>query len=171
MKNLIKIYDNFFPNDQSAHINNFVLKSLYKLGWEDTEEPQHRAYPNLHSSYSPEDVAKIKILEPILKKVKLTKKHYSKCMVNLTKPLDVNFIHMHPGCIVALYYANMHWDPEWGGETLFYEKDRKTIGLASPYIPNRLVIFDGKVPHTIKSQNLLGPSYRFTIGMFFNKNI
>ena len=72
MKNLIKIYDNFFPNDQSAHINNFVLKSLYKLGWEDTEEPQHRAYPNLHSSYSPEDVAKIKILEPILKKVKLT---------------------------------------------------------------------------------------------------
>ena len=78
---------------------------------------------------------------------------------------------MHPGLIVALYYANMHWDPEGGGETLFYKKDRKTIGLASPYIPNRLVIFDGKVPHTIKAQNLLGPSYRFTIGMFFNKNI
>ena len=37
MKNLIKIYDNFFPNDQSARINNFVLKSLYKLGCDDTE--------------------------------------------------------------------------------------------------------------------------------------
>ena len=70
MINLIKTYDNFFPNDQSANINNFVLRSLYKIGWEDTDEPHHRAYPNLHSSYSPEDVDKIKILEPILKKVK-----------------------------------------------------------------------------------------------------
>ena len=92
-------------------------------------------------------------------------------MVNLIKPLDVNFIHVHPDQLVALYYVNITWNPEWGGETLFYEKDRKTIKLASPYVPNRLMIFDGKVPHTIKSQNLLGPSCRFTISIFFNRNV
>ena len=50
-----------------------------------------------------------------------------------------------------------------------YKKDRKTISLANPYTPNQLIVFDGKVPHTIKSQNLIGPSYRFTISLFFNK--
>ncbi len=168
---MIKTYDDFLPNDQSQEIFNFVIKSLYRIGWEDSDEPQHRSYPNIHSTYSKEDVAKIKILDPVLKKLKLPEKHYDKCIVNLTKPLDVNFIHMHPNQLVALYYANITWSPEWGGETLFYGKDRKTISLASPYVPNRLIIFDGKIPHTIKSQNLIGPSYRFTISMFFNKNV
>ena len=71
--------------------------------------------------------------------------------------------------MVALYYANFTWNSEWGGETIFYKKDRKTIDLANPYTPNQLIIFDGKIPHTIKSQNLIGPSYRFTISLFFNK--
>jgi|TARA_X000001388_G_scaffold43825_1_gene30930 Rps23 Pro-64 3,4-dihydroxylase Tpa1-like proline 4-hydroxylase len=167
----IKTYDNFFPNDHSQKIFNFVINSVYKIGWRDSEEPQHRSYLNIYSSFSEKEVAEVKILEPILKKIKLSKKHYDKCIVNLIKPLDVNFIHMHPDQLVALYYVNITWNPEWGGETLFYEKDRKTIKLASPYVPNRLMIFDGKVPHTIKSQNLLGPSCRFTISIFFNRNV
>ena len=96
-------------------------------------------------------------------------KQYIKCIVNLVKPLDVNFIHVHPDQLVALYYVNITWNPEWGGETLFYKEDRKTISLASPYTPNKLIFFDGKIPHTIKAQNLIGPSYRFTLSIFFNK--
>jgi len=168
---MIKIYDNFLPNDQSSSLFGFIVNSLYKIGWEDTDEPQHKAYSNIHSLYSKEDLEKIKILKPILEKIKLSEKHYEKCVVNLTKPMDVNFIHMHPNKIVAVYYANMSWNPEWGGETIFYKKDRKTVDLCNPYTPNRLVVFDGSIPHTIKSQNIIGPSYRFTISLFFNKNV
>ena len=165
----LKVYDNFFENDHCAEIYNFVSKSYFKIGWEDTEELRHKPYPNLHSAYSTEDLDKIKILEPIIKKFKIPKNKYWKCIVNLTKPLDVNFIHVHPNTLVALYYANLTWNPEWGGETMFYKKDKKTINLANPYIPNRLVFFDGKIPHTIKAQNTIGPSYRFTISLFFTK--
>ena len=168
---MIKTVNDFFPNDQSQAIFNFIIKSLYKIGWEDSDEPQHRAYPNIHSQYSKEDVDKIKILPPILKELKLSEKHYDKCIINLTKPMDVNFIHMHPDQIVALYYANITWNPEWGGETIFYKEDRKTVELCSPFVPNRLIIFDGKIPHTIKSQNLIGPAYRFTMSVFFNKHV
>lgn len=165
---MIKIYSDFFSNGQSSQIFSFVTRSLFKIGWEDTDEPQHKAYPNIHSVYSREDIDKIDLLKPIIKKTKLTEKQYHKCIVNLTKPMDVNFIHEHPKQVVALYYANMSWNPEWGGETIFYKKDRKTVSLCNPYTPNSLVVFDGSVPHTIKSQNLLGPSYRFTISLFFN---
>lgn len=167
---MVKIYDNFLPNDISQTVFNFVIKSYFKIGWEDSEETQHRAYPNLHSNYSEEDLKQIKILDPVMEVMNVNKNQYQRCIVNLTKPMDVNFIHMHPDQIVALYYANISWSPEWGGETLFYEADRKTIGLASPYVPNRLVVFDGKIPHTIKAQNLIGPSYRFTVSLFFNKH-
>ena len=166
----IKTYDNFLSSEHSQKVYNFVYSSLYKIGWDDSLEPQHKVYPNIHSSFSKEDVNQIKILDPILEKIKLSEKQYEKCVVNLVKPLDVNFIHVHPDQLVALYYVNLTWSPEWSGETLFYEEDRKTIGLASPYTPNRLIFFDGKIPHTIKSQNLMGPSYRFTLTIFFNKN-
>jgi Rps23 Pro-64 3,4-dihydroxylase Tpa1-like proline 4-hydroxylase len=165
----IQVHDNFYENDHCQEIYDFVNKSYFKIGWEDSDEPQHKPYPNLHSIYSKEDLDKIKILKPILKKFKIPKDNYLKCIVNLTKPLDVNFIHVHPNMSVALYYANLTWNPEWGGETIFYKKDKKTIDLANPYVPNRLVFFDGKIPHTIKTQNIIGPSYRFTISLFFIK--
>ena len=167
----IKTYDSFLSNEHSQKIFNFIIKSLYQIGWADSDEPQHRGYPNIYSSFSKKEVDNIEILNPILKKTKLLEKQYDKCIVNLVKPLDVNFIHVHPDQLVALYYVNITWNPEWSGETLFYKEDRKTIDLASPYTPNRLIFFDGKIPHTIKAQNLIGPSYRFTLSIFFNKNV
>ena len=38
----------------------------------------------------------------------------------------------------------------------------KDILESSPYVPNRAIIFDGEIKHTIKAQNIMGPSYRFT---------
>jgi len=167
---MIKKYNDFFEIDKTESIHRFVLESYYKIGWTDTDEPRHKAYPNLHSVYSPQDLEKIKILDPILKVLNKSKKHYDSCVVNLIKPLDINFIHTHSNQTVALYYVNLTWDPEWGGETLFYGKDKKTIKLANPYTPNQLLVFKGSIPHTIKSQNLIGPSYRFTISLFFNND-
>tara|TARA_R100000664_G_C2732285_1_gene122570 strand:- start:140 stop:667 length:528 start_codon:yes stop_codon:yes gene_type:complete len=169
---MIKSYENFLSPSSCQLVYNLVISSLYRIGWDDSNEPQHKPYPNLHSEYSFQDLQKLKILEPILKKLKnknITVDNYFRCMINLTKPLDVNFIHSHPDQWVALYYANLTWNPEWGGETLFYKNNKKDILLCSPYIPNKLLIFDGGIPHTIKAQNLIGPSYRFTISIFFNK--
>ena len=71
-----------------------------------------------------------------LKDKNLTVHNYFRCMVNLTKPMDVNFIHTHPDQIVALHYSNLTWNPEWGGETLFYKDNKRDILLSSRYVPN-----------------------------------
>jgi Rps23 Pro-64 3,4-dihydroxylase Tpa1-like proline 4-hydroxylase len=165
---MIKIYNDFLTSEHAVVINSFVLKSLYQIGWYDTEDPEHARYPNLHSVYGIEELNKIKILDPILRKVKHKKITLKRCIVNLTKPLDINFIHVHPKQTVALYYVNLNWNPEWGGETIFYNDDKKKTKLTNLYTPNQLVIFDGSIPHTIKSQNLMGPTYRFTLSLFFD---
>jgi hypothetical protein len=54
-----------------------------------------------------------------------------------------------------LYYPNEHWEKHWGGQLRFFEeviagldnrKDGKQIAEVD-FKPNRLVIFDGRVPH------------------------
>jgi len=167
----IKTFDNFLSPNLAQIVFNTVIRSRYIIGWGDSDEPQNRTHPNLHSPYNKEDVKNLRILDPILKKLNDKKLTFHSCIVNLTKPLDINFIHVHPNQIVALYYCNPTWYTEWGGETLFYEDNKKDIHLSSPYVPNKLIIFDGSVPHTIKAQNLLGPVYRFTVNLFFTKSL
>ena len=131
----------------------------------------HRMYPCLHSPYTFEAVKSVEILDVILDKLKnknITINNYIKCIINLTKNMDVNFIHNHPNQVVFLHYSNLTWNPEWGGETVFYKDNGKDILESSPYTPNRAIIFDGNIKHTIKAQNILGPSYRFTTSLFFN---
>tara|TARA_B100000287_G_scaffold402367_1_gene423220 strand:- start:1151 stop:1864 length:714 start_codon:yes stop_codon:yes gene_type:complete len=47
----------------------------------------------------------------------------------------------------VLVYMNPAWDPQWGGETIFYNDDLDAVRLVQPR-PGRVVIFDGRIPHT-----------------------
>lgn len=169
---MIETYDNFLTPPESTNLFNLIMNSNFKIGWDDSDELQHKAFPNLHAEYNLLDIQKTKLLEPVLDKLKnknIGMNNYIKCIVNLTKPMDVNFIHNHDKQIVALHYSNITWNPEWGGETVFYKDNKKDILFSSPYTPNKLIIFDGEIPHTIKAQNILGTSYRFTTSIFFNR--
>ena len=172
-----EIYDNFFLPPTRDHIFNTVQNSKYTIGWNDSRELDKRAYPCLFSHYNLADLQNLKILDFLLKKTSKSKfkKHIisdnlDKVVVNLTKPHDVNFIHVHPNEIVFLYYVNATWNPEWGGETLLYKDNHSEILFSSPFTPNRVLIFDGEIPHTIKAQNFLGLYYRFTLSLFFKKS-
>ena len=69
-----------------------------------------------------------------------------------------------------LYYANMKWDLEWGGDTLFLNDDRQTISNTVQCKPNRVVIFDATIPHLIRPTTIIAPPYRFSINMTFKNN-
>tara|TARA_R100001163_G_scaffold64468_1_gene58788 strand:+ start:592 stop:1128 length:537 start_codon:yes stop_codon:yes gene_type:complete len=170
---MIETYDDFLSSSSCQRLYSALMNSVFRIGWGDSDELHHRQYPNLYAEYSTEELRKLKILDPVLNiliKDSITMDNYFRCRINLTKPLDLNFIHVHPDQIVALYYCNLTWSPEHGGETIFYTDDKKHIKLATPYTANRLIIFDGSIPHTIKAQNLLGQTYRFTLSLFFWKN-
>jgi hypothetical protein len=48
--------------------------------------------------------------------------------------------------VTALYYANLEWQPDWGGETIYYNDDEDAELVISPR-PGRLVIARGAVLH------------------------
>jgi hypothetical protein len=92
-----------------------------------------------------------------------------KCVLNLSTPADVNFVHAHPEDKILLYYVNLDWRDGWHGETLFFDETGKRIMFASTYTPNRLIAFDAKIPHTIRPQSHIASFYRFTLALVYTK--
>lgn len=60
--------------------------------------------------------------------------------------------YMHRDCpaqfrhVTALYYANLEWKPDWGGETIYYNDDEDAEYAILPR-PGRLVIARGAILH------------------------
>ena len=95
---------------------------------------------------------------------------FSRGYVNLGIHGDVNHMHVdgkYYECKTLLYYANRHWENNWGGHTVFYDTDgniKTTIEIK----PGRIVIFDGNIPHTVMPMNpRCSPSFRFTVALKF----
>jgi hypothetical protein len=68
------------------------------------------------------------------------------------------------GELTALWFLSTDWEPEWGGETMFFDSSGDAIFCASPR-PGRLVIFDGAIPHVGRppSRICYSPRYTFAI--------
>ena len=70
---------------------------------------------------------------------------------------------------VALYYVNLEWRDGWHGETVFYNPDKlNEIAYASLFVPGRIILFDGSIPHAIRPQSIKAPKFRFTVSLFFD---
>ena len=61
----------------------------------------------------------------------------------------------------ALWFLSTEWNPEWGGETLFFDAQGDAQAVVSPR-PGRLVIFDGSIPHCGRPPTRICYAPRFT---------
>ena len=70
----------------------------------------------------------------------------------------------HKRGLTALWFLSTEWDPEWGGETMFFDASGDAMFCASPK-PGRLVVFDGAIPHAGRppSRICYKPRYTFAI--------
>lgn len=66
--------------------------------------------------------------------------------------------------LTALWYLSSRWEPEWGGETMFFDKTGDAMFCVSPK-PGRLLLFDGAIPHVGRppSRICFAPRYSFAI--------
>jgi hypothetical protein len=169
---VIRTYDNLFPLKLRDRIYAYAIRSSFQIGWADGTIIENSMYKYLHARFSPEEVNRLGIMfhlapTPVFRE--LAGYRLSKTVLNLSTPSDVHFAHAHPEAKVLLYYVNMEWRSNWYGETLFYDESLENIVLALPYTPGRVVVFDGAIPHSIRPQSHVGPFYRFTLAMFFEK--
>ena len=168
----IRVYDDVFDMEYRHSLYSFAQSSTFRIGWADSVLAENKKYQFLHSTYSKDDLDRLGFLSH-LEQTPVANETLgftlSNCVLNLSTPSDINFIHTHPEDKVLLYYVNLEWHDGWHGETMFYDESGKEVVFASAYTPNRLIAFDAKIPHTIRPQSHLAPHYRLTLALVYTK--
>lgn len=168
----IAVYDDLFGLSTREQYLDFCQKSSFSLGWSDVMAEGKRDHKLLYSSWSADDLKNFGIMEQIAKSEagkELVGYKLHKTILNLTMSSQAFYAHAHPEQKVLLYYVNMNWEDGWHGETVFYDKHCKDIVFSSAFVPGRLCVFDGEIPHALRPQSRLGPDYRFTLSIFLIK--
>jgi SM-20-related protein len=62
-----------------------------------------------------------------------------------------------------VYYPHERWSPNWGGETIFYNREESGVVGCSYPRPNSAVMFDGRIPHRANGVTRLYPGVRITL--------
>ncbi|HVT18288.1 MAG TPA: 2OG-Fe(II) oxygenase [Thermoanaerobaculia bacterium] len=68
--------------------------------------------------------------------------------------------------VTFLYYANLVWRGEWGGETVFYDQHLDAVAAVTPK-PGRLVMFHSNLFHRAGVPHPDTPTYRYTVSVFY----
>ena len=169
----IIIFDDLFPKAFHQYLYGFVLsKKNYSLGFQDTEAIERLSHKYYTADFGVEDLEESKLFDEIYKTPMgefIKDKQLTRATINTSVPTQTNFPHTHINNLSFIYYLNLDWKPEWAGETLFYNDKCDEIEFASIYKPNRGILFDGAIPHTLRTQSITAPHYRFSLAMFFDK--
>jgi hypothetical protein len=81
--------------------------------------------------------------------------------------------YMHRDCAVheqhvtALYYANLEWQPDWGGETIYYNDEEEAEIVVMPR-PGRLVLARGAILHRGNVPTRVCYEQRYTLAYKLN---
>ena len=170
----IHVFDDVFTLHEKENFYKFFSNSMFKIGWADSVELQDQNKLFLHSSYSPADVLNSGFVDALRNKqhaelnAVLNQKTLKTAVVNLSTPANSYQAHSHQEGLSVLYYANLRWQEEWAGETMFFSEDLKDVVFTSPYVPGRIIVFDNPLPHSIRAQSIAGPQYRFTFASFWD---
>lgn len=163
----VHIFDEVFDFATRDKIYQYVTNSLYKVGEFDGSLLENRKTSTLISTYNLGDVEALGLnkLPPEISKI-LDGYIPHRAYVNLCRPDDSFHIHTDHSTKMwtLLYYVNLDWHIEWGGDTVLLKEDM-TIDYVSQYTPGRVLLFDGTIPHLIRPSTRLAPENRFTLAI------
>lgn len=159
----ICVWDNFFTLDNRSHI----LRSLMNVGF-----GLNLATDPLLTEYS----APLQLTCPLnMEQLKQTNfdigsivsdKHLMRAWANLNTANERTRYHAdssQSNHYSVLYYANLKWDINWDGGTVWRSEDLSEIEFISDYVPGRLVMFDSTIPHKAQQPSLEAAPYRITL--------
>jgi len=166
---LIRVYDNVFSYQEKNNLFEFIRNSLYKTNGVDSGEQGYQIF----SIFSGLDLENSNIkntngFKTIIDKFSLNNRNIKQIRVNLSTPAEKNRIHSDGFGITLLYYANLEWQIDWGGHTLFLDEDLQEAKYVCFYKPNRVVVFDGSIPHMIMTPSSLCPALRYSFVIQFS---
>jgi SM-20-related protein len=144
------ICDNFISPEMVATIG-AVVRTLYY-------QRKEKSRPDVPPSAASADIADALLsTDPFFLRLKSIAQEMfgeplrdQRAYVNNSVYGDMYYAHRdcsaHRKHVTALYYANLEWQPDWGGETVFYNDENDAEVVVSPK-PGRVVVARGAILH------------------------
>lgn len=154
---MINVYDEFLGASARQAIFKKCHKLYYMMGELDREDcPPTGMVSQLNSNdmIIPEIISQ-KLNRPVSSLIRF--------YVNYYAPGEMPYFHDDGECITCLYYPSSVDNIDEGGETQFLMNNQIT---AIPYVPDRLIEFDGRIPHRATG---FRSTYRFTIAAKYTR--
>ncbi len=70
--------------------------------------------------------------------------------------------------MTALWFIQTTWDYQWGGETIYYDKNDDAAVVVTPK-PGRLTIFDGAINHAGNAPHRVCTTPRYTFALKYER--
>ena len=168
----ITVIDDAFSMQKRIFFENFAIHSKYTNKGEDyaTEFSNTSGIKNLVSGFTDEDFKNFQLIGNCdYIDSFLVGKVISNYKIHLLTLANVSVPHTDNEQYTFLYYPNLHWDIRFGGETVFYSEDLTEIEYSSLYVPGRVIIFDGSIPHMGRTPTILCTKPRYVFAMNVNE--
>lgn len=167
----IEVFDDLFPLLDRMTFYHVVKNSLFLSSGTDYEQAG-RIGKQLYSNYTKEHLERFGILnsEHLQKKVlsKYRINNIRKVRVNLSNCYEFNTPHADTSKYTLLYYCNVEWKMEWSGQTLFLNDSLDRVEYCSLFVPGRLIIFEGMIPHVIVTPSVFAGDHRYSFVIQFD---
>ena len=166
---MIDVYDDCFNHVTLQKFCGFIQNSNFYTDATDfvlrKDDSVHKS--NIRSKYSEEDMRNMgwfdtPFYQTLCQKYGIDRKQILNCLVNCVTSADYNVIHTDGGHLTVILFANLDWKLEWGGHLLFMNKQKTEAEKTVLFKPNRVVVFDGELPHAAMTPNSCCPYFRYT---------
>jgi len=99
-------------------------------------------------------------------------KNLESCYVNVLNSTDKPGVHCDCSgdgeySPTILVYCNNEWNYNWGGETVFFDENLDVKKAVLPK-PGRVVVFDGRIPHTARPPVSIFEGNRYILTFKYN---
>jgi hypothetical protein len=170
----IDIFDNVHEFKDSSAIYDYAKRSSYSLNRTASDSVmQSQQFTTLLSEYNIYDLLHINFFKPKFIQDLIIKNQYRlhRAYVNLSTSQDIYHYHVDSTEVndkTMLYYCNTYWEETWEGETHFSDDNAKEIIASASLKPNRLVLFNGTIPHKSSQPSFFAREYRFVLTLKFS---
>ena len=182
----MKFYDNVLPEHERKLVHDYLQQPGWVWGWKarrniDTYSFWHKHFAGTKGTDHPgkdqekpydcaEELSKTSPLLfafwGLLNKKLLVDHKLVRCYANAYPYGSEGTLHtdsVSENSFTALYFPHERWSPNWGGETVFFDKEETNLTWASYPRPNRLLIFNGTTPHAARGITRICPLLRITL--------
>lgn len=181
---MILCHDDCLPLPAQHELHDFLMQPGWQFGWKSDPKADRHAFWHKHfagatmppgyAAAPEQDCADdLAIAAPLLHRIwqtlsggLLQGRRLVRCYANGHPYGSEGTVHIDTRSETghtAIYYPHLSWEPNWGGETVFFNDDRSDVIAAVYPKPNRLLTFAGAIPHVARGVSRLCPQMRVTL--------